>query len=62
MARVYANLCEAGVRNFFTVPAKLRDQVRILIEADGYQINEDGTVTKIPVNEEETIEEEVVEE
>ena len=52
MARIYANLCEKGVRNFFTVPKNLQDQVEAIIIADGYQINEDGTVTKVPVNEE----------
>ena len=31
MARVYANLCEKGIRNFFTVPANLRDQVEEII-------------------------------
>ena len=53
MARVYANLCEKGVRNFLTVPAKLRDQVEEIIISDGYMINEDGTVVKKPINEEE---------
>ena len=53
MARVYANLCEKGVRNFFTVPANLRDQVEEIIISDGYIINEDGTVVKKPINEEE---------
>lgn len=53
MARVYANLCEKGVRNFFTVPANLRDQVEEIIISDGYMINEDGTVVKKPINEEE---------
>ena len=53
MARVYANLCEKGVRNFFTVPANLRDQVEDIIIYDGYMINEDGTVVKKPINEEE---------
>ena len=51
MARVYANLCEKGVRNFFTVPANLRDQVEEIIIFDGYMINEDGTVVKKPTNE-----------
>lgn len=46
MARVYANLCEKGVRNFFSVPENLRPAVRLIIEADGYIINDDGTVTK----------------
>ena len=58
MARVYANLCEKGVRNFFTVPANLQEDVAAIIEADGYVINEDGTVTKVPINEEELTEEE----
>ena len=58
MAKVYASLCEKGVRNFFTVPANLQEDVAAIIEADGYVINEDGTVTKRPVNEEELIEEE----
>ena len=53
MARVYANLCEKGVRNFFTVPANLRDQVEEIIISDGYMINEDGTVVKNPINAEE---------
>lgn len=53
MARVYANLCEKGVRNFFTVPANLRDQVEEIIISDGYMINEDGTVVKNPINKEE---------
>ena len=48
MARVYANLCEKGVRNFFTVPANLRDQVEEIIISDGYM-----TVVKKPTNEEE---------
>ena len=53
MARVYANLCEKGVRNFFTVPANLRDQVEEIIISDGNMINEDGTVVKKPINKEE---------
>ena len=53
MARVYANLCEKGVRNFLSVPANLRDQVEEIIISDGYMINEDGTVVKKPINEEE---------
>lgn len=62
MAKVYASLCEKGVRNFFTVPANLQDQVRAIIEADGYQINDDGTVTKVPVNYTEELTEETEEE
>lgn len=46
MARVYANLCEKGVRNFNTVPSNLQDTVREIIEEDGYTIKEDGMVVK----------------
>lgn len=46
MARIYANRIEDGARNFYDTPAKLQDKVREIIEADGYIINEDGTVTK----------------
>ena len=59
MARVYANLCEKGVRNFFSVPENLQPAVRLIIESDGYTINDDGTVTKnVPniLNEEEPAE------
>lgn len=56
MARIYANLCEKGVRNFNTVPSNLQPEVRRLIEEDGYIINPDGTVTKVVVGEEEEAE------
>jgi len=46
MARIYATSCERDGKNFFDVPTRLRPQVRKIIEADGYIINEDGTVTK----------------
>ncbi len=59
MARVYANLCEKGVRNFFSVPTNLQPQVEEIIISDGYIINEDGTVVKKPIND--TEEEEVTE-
>jgi hypothetical protein len=57
MARVYADLCEKGVRNFNTVPKSLKPQVRTYIEEDGYVINPDGTVTPAVVDEEEVVEE-----
>ena len=44
MIKVYVSLCEKGVRNFNTVPKSLQEQVRAQIEADGYKINENGTV------------------
>ena len=47
MAKIYARLCEKGEKNFYDVPAKLQSQVRTIIEADGYVINPDGTVTPV---------------
>jgi len=41
--KLYAKKCEEG-RNFYTVPKKNQPNVRAIIEADGYVINEDGTV------------------
>lgn len=46
MPKIYATACERDGKNFFTVPKKLQPQVRAIIEADGYVIHEDGTVTK----------------
>ena len=46
MAKIYARSCESDGKNFFTVTKRLQSQVRAIIEADGYVINEDGTVTK----------------
>lgn len=50
MARIYANKCEEG-KNFNTVPKKIANDVRAIIEADGYIILEDGSV--VPALEEE---------
>lgn len=49
--RIYANACEDGRKNFFDVPIKNQPNVRLLIESDGYMINEDGTVEPKPINE-----------
>lgn len=46
MAKIYARSCESDGKNFFTVPRRLQEQVRAIIEADGYVINDDGTVVK----------------
>lgn len=51
MARIYANACERQGKNFNTVPASKSKEVKALILADGYIINEDGTVVKRPINE-----------
>ena len=54
MARVYASACEReeNSKNFNTVPAKITDEVRSIIESDGYTINDDGTVEKKTESEE----------
>ena len=54
MARVYASACEReeNPKNFNTVPAKIKDEVRRIIESDGYTINDDGTVEKKTESEE----------
>lgn len=46
MAKVYARLVEKGERNFYSVPENLQPAVKVIILADGYIINEDGTVSK----------------
>ena len=48
MARVYASACEReyNPKNFNTIPERLQDEVRSIIEADGYIVNEDGTLAK----------------
>ena len=46
MAKIYAKSCELDGKNFNTVPKRIQKQVREIIEADGYVINADGTVTK----------------
>lgn len=43
---LWAKKCERGEKNFHEVPAKLQDEVRAIIEGDGFIINEDGTVTE----------------
>lgn len=50
VARLWADRLENGkIDNFNKVPSKLQDAVRELLEEDGYEILEDGTV--VPVNE-----------
>lgn len=46
MAKIYAKSCELDGKNFNTVPKRIQEQVREIIETDGYVINADGTVTK----------------
>lgn len=54
MAKVYARLCEKGEKNFFDVPENMQGKVRVIIEADGYEIEPDGTVVKKEANHETT--------
>ena len=51
MARIYATSCEKDGKNFNTVPKSLQKKVEVIILADGYVIEEDGTVTKAEENE-----------
>ena len=44
MAKIYAVSCMRDGKNFFDVPVKLQDKVRFIIEAEGYEIQDDGTV------------------
>ena len=52
MAKVYEDLLIKGIKNFNQVPKSLQKQVKELLDADGYIINPDGTVTKKEVAEE----------
>lgn len=57
MARIYATSCERDGKNFNKVPKKLQEQVREIIEEDGYVILDDGTVVKAEEEETEEVEE-----
>lgn len=46
IAKNEAKLCIKGKKNFFDVPEKYQADAREYIEAEGYIINEDGTVSK----------------
>lgn len=46
IAKNEAKLCIKGKKNFFDVPEKYRADARKYIEAEGYIINKDGTVSK----------------
>ena len=52
MAKIWAKRLEnpdEQYNNFYQVPPKLQSQVRAILERDGYEILDDGTV--VPVNE-----------
>ena len=44
IAKIYATSCERDGKNFYTVPEDLQVIVRKIIENDGYEILEDGSV------------------
>ena len=46
-AKLQATFVKAGKQNFNNVPTRYQEQVRYILESEGYIINEDGTVTKI---------------
>lgn len=51
MAKIYAQSCMYDGKNFNTVPKRIQPQVRVIIVENGYQVNEDGTVTPATSNE-----------
>lgn len=46
MAVIYASLIIKGKKTFIEVPDKIKDNVREELVAQGYTLNDDGTVTK----------------
>lgn len=46
MAKIYARSCEVDGKNFNTVPKRIQAAVREIIEADGYVIEDDGSVVR----------------
>lgn len=47
MARIYANRIEAGTKSINEVPTKLREEVRAMVIADGYEFDDDGMAHKV---------------
>lgn len=46
MAVIYASLIIKGKKTFIEVPDKIKDKVRDELVAQGYTLNDDGTVSK----------------
>lgn len=46
MAKLYARRCEQNGFNFYDIPSKWVEATKNIIEADGYKITADGSVTK----------------
>ena len=50
LANIYASYCENNIKNFFDVPETIRPVVNVVIDSDGFMVNEDGTVSLKPIN------------
>lgn len=46
MAVIYASLIIKGKKTFIEVPDKIKDKVQTELVAQGYTLNDDGTVIK----------------
>lgn len=46
MVKIYANSVERGTRSINVVPSNLREEVRAIVIADGYDFDEDGFAHK----------------
>lgn len=47
MARMYANSCIKGLKNFNDIPKELQNEVRLILSNEGYRVDVDGSVVKI---------------
>ena len=50
LANIYASYCENNIKNFNDVPETMQELVSEIITADGFMINEDGTISLRPIN------------
>lgn len=46
MVRIYANRIEDGAKKITDVPTKIREDVKALVIADGYEFDEEGYAHK----------------
>lgn len=61
MVKIYIKRIINGTMLWTDVPSLWMEQVKAQLEADGYQLNDDGTVELKPINPVETEPSEVVE-
>lgn len=50
LGNIYASYCENNIKNFNDVPETMQELVSDIITADGFMINEDGTISLRPIN------------